>query len=456
MVSSGADTNSKMNIGIFGHYGNKNYGDEAIIAAVIQNIRKIKPDANLYCFSINPDDSANRYHVPAYPIRSIENSGANEERQKTVAKINADDSGHNNSDVTTKTHFAIRFMKNIPFVNWVGRNILQTVRCIPEIFSELKFMVKSYKIVKEIDLLIITGSNQFLDNFGGVWGFPFTLLKWSVLAKLSETKLAFASVGAGPLDGMMSKVFVRVAILFSDYLSYRDLASRSLIESGKFNPNGLVCPDLAFSFMRPNHTTSNGSKVEAGQKPTIGINPMPMYDDRYWCEPDDEKYRNYIKKLAVFTSGLIKQEYPVFFTNTMSKDENVINDVIDLLRKDNVLTEDSQTLVRINQSVDELIEALNSADIMIATRFHGVVLSLLVNKPLIAICYYHKSKFLMEDMGQGKYALDFENFEIEELTSCLTDLESNYSVRKDEIGHKSIEYRAQLEQQYKKILTLLD
>jgi len=32
------------NIGILGHYGNKNLGDEAIIEAMIANIKKRSPD----------------------------------------------------------------------------------------------------------------------------------------------------------------------------------------------------------------------------------------------------------------------------------------------------------------------------------------------------------------------------------------------------------------------------
>jgi len=40
-------------IGIIGHVGNQNLGDESIIAAVIQNMRRRYPDAEINGFSLN-------------------------------------------------------------------------------------------------------------------------------------------------------------------------------------------------------------------------------------------------------------------------------------------------------------------------------------------------------------------------------------------------------------------
>jgi polysaccharide pyruvyl transferase WcaK-like protein len=50
-------------IGVFGHVGNENLGDEAIIAAVIQNIRRRYPNAEIYGFTINPEDTRKRHKL---------------------------------------------------------------------------------------------------------------------------------------------------------------------------------------------------------------------------------------------------------------------------------------------------------------------------------------------------------------------------------------------------------
>ena len=56
-------------IGVFGHVGNKNLGDEAIISAVIENIRIRLPHAQVLGFTTNAKDTRVRHNIPAYPIR---------------------------------------------------------------------------------------------------------------------------------------------------------------------------------------------------------------------------------------------------------------------------------------------------------------------------------------------------------------------------------------------------
>lgn len=63
------DARKRIRIGILGHYGNQNLGDESIIEAVIRNLRQRLPDADIVCLSIDPFDSQARHGVDAFPIR---------------------------------------------------------------------------------------------------------------------------------------------------------------------------------------------------------------------------------------------------------------------------------------------------------------------------------------------------------------------------------------------------
>src|SRR5277367_1067126 len=58
-------------IGIFGHVGTQNLGDETIIAAVIQNIRLRYPDAEIRAFTFNPQDTNLRHGITSFPIRRL-------------------------------------------------------------------------------------------------------------------------------------------------------------------------------------------------------------------------------------------------------------------------------------------------------------------------------------------------------------------------------------------------
>ena len=62
-------------VGIFGHYGNHNLGDESIIQASISQVRKRLPAVEVCCFSLRPGDSSRRHQVEAYSIRHCTQPG---------------------------------------------------------------------------------------------------------------------------------------------------------------------------------------------------------------------------------------------------------------------------------------------------------------------------------------------------------------------------------------------
>src|SRR5690606_26526826 len=109
----------------------------------------------------------------------------------------------------------------------------------------------SLQRLQGVDLLLIAGSNQFLDNFGGVWGFPYAMLKWAWLGRLVGARVAFVSIGAGPLTSPVSRFFVRLAMRAADDVSFRDQASQDLAVCGWAGQASRVLPDLAFSLTAP-------------------------------------------------------------------------------------------------------------------------------------------------------------------------------------------------------------
>ncbi len=427
----------KIRIGIFGHVGNKNLGDEAIITAVIQNVRSRLPDAVLCCFSINPEDSCARHKVPAFPIRRID-------RAKPSAALK------DTSNVLAPRQRGVKDrLKRLPRL-YSSLRAIKNAALIPGlVYSELAFLRFSYRNAKDIDLLIIAGSNQFLDNFGGAWGFPYTLFKWSVLAKLVGAKLAFVSVGAGPIDGKLSKWFIKGCLVMADYVSFRDDGSRQLIHEIDPRRGGGAVPDLAFS-MGP----QRGSPARThSSRQTVGINPMPVYDSRYWAQPDAAKYENYVRKLAQFSSALLLRGHPVFFFSTQIRDELVISDICSHLNSEARSRGDE--MVRVASSVEDLMSIIACADLIVATRFHGVLLALHAEKPVMAICYQKKTYELMANMEQSDYAFELDNFDVETMLARFDALEFNSSREISKLRKKKEQGQMALNEQYSKVLGLL-
>jgi polysaccharide pyruvyl transferase WcaK-like protein len=316
-----------------------------------------------------------------------------------------------------------------------------------ELRAELPFLTSCYHRLKPIDLLIVAGSNQFLDNFGGPAGFPLTLLKWTILCKLSGTRIAFVSVGAGPIYSPLSKRLIRTSLFFADYRSYRDAASRQLIEGDTGRPKGELFPDLASNLS----FRAAARKRATTDKPTVGINPMPMYDRRYWHETDDGKYGAYVEKLAMLAARLMADGYPVFFFGTQPKDYNVIDDIVPRLP---AVDAGATTLVRDATSVQELMTVICGADIVVATRFHGTVLPLVAGVPVLGICYYRKAADLMREMGQEEYFVMLDDFEVDEVYEKYRLLEANLDTERRKIEQASRRNRERLERQYEHLASV--
>ena len=62
---------------------------------------------------------------------------------------------------------------------------------------------------------------------------------------------------------------------------------------------------------------------------------------------------------------------------------------------------------------------------VVATRFHNVLLALLLNKPVIAISFHHKCASLMKEMGLSEYCHDINHMNADRLIEQFQDVERN-------------------------------
>ncbi len=102
--------------------------------------------------------------------------------------------------------------------------------------------------LRRIDMLIIPGTGLLTDAYGFVsWG-SYSMFKWSLMAKVCRCKLLFVSVGAGPIYGALGRCFVKSALSFADFRSYRDKSTMQYLKGIGFRTdNDRVYPDLVFS-----------------------------------------------------------------------------------------------------------------------------------------------------------------------------------------------------------------
>src|ERR1700675_1519025 len=216
---------TRKTVALFGMFGVGNLGNECTLQAILSNLRRFLPNAQVSCICGGPNETALSCNVPAFAIR----------------------------DITP------------PLDNRILRLLR---RLFLGTFIELGRWVKAIKKLAGTHMLVMTGTGMLSDLGIGPFGLHYDILRWSIAAKLCRCKLLFVSVGAGPIRHPISKLFVKAALRLADYRSYRDIFSKSYVEGmGVAAEGDVVYPDLAFSLpagMLPNTRALDRRKTVVG------------------------------------------------------------------------------------------------------------------------------------------------------------------------------------------------
>ena len=397
------------NIAIYGHFNSNNFGNEATLQTILDHLRVFHPDAKVTCICSSPETTIANHQVETIPI------------SETL------------------------------FKSWVPRNRLNRVlrRVCVGLPSELFRWVLGLSKLSHTDVLIVPGTGLITDAFGLFnWG-PYSLLKWSLIAKARGCKLIFISVGAGPIYGTLGRWFVKIALSLADFRSYRDHATKEYLESiGFHSDKDRVYPDLVFGLtvgMIPFEDT------EKNRRRTVGLGVMKYAEKYSVAQPREGIYSAYLESLAKVVTWLSSREYNVRLLSGDLEDTQTREDFKALLSERISARDQSNVIDEPILSVDNLLSQLVATDIVVATRFHNVVLALLCGKPVISISFHQKCEALMNSMGLDEYCLDINDLEADRLIEKICDLEMKADKIRLLIRQKTKVAREALDEQYKLI-----
>jgi polysaccharide pyruvyl transferase WcaK-like protein len=299
-------------------------------------------------------------------------------------------------------------------------------------------------------MLIMTGTGM-LGGFGiGPLDLHYEILKWSLIAKMRGAKVLFVSVGGGPLDSKLSRWIVKWAISLADYRSYRDRFSQQYLQSIGFDTsNDFVYPDLVFSSPRseipmPPHRDGN--------RPVVGLGLMDYYGEDCSPEHGEPIYQNYMQTLTQFAAWLLNNGYSVrLLIGDLAYDKRARDDAFRMLLESGAVSDPSTIINDPVASAEELWTQLAQTDVVIATRFHNILLALMLKKPVLALSYHEKVRSLMAGMGLAEFCEDIAELEVPLLRQRFSTLMANAEVFKASVKRKAEEYRGALDEQYRHI-----
>jgi polysaccharide pyruvyl transferase WcaK-like protein len=182
---------------------------------------------------------------------------------------------------------------------------------------------------------------------------------------------------------------------------------------------------------------------------------MGFCDPRIWPRKDDAAYQRYLDKAAAFVSWLLEQNYCVeVFTSEISVDHYAITDLQERLTKSRLPHEVSKVSYRPVMSLNELLAQMSEFDFIVTSKFHGVIFSHLLARPVIALSYHHKIDDLMRAVGHDRYCLDIEHFDIESLKDTFKALVNNSDGLSTRFRRTTASYGAAVQQQFDELFAL--
>jgi len=159
----------------------------------------------------------------------------------------------------------------------------------------------------------------------------------------------------------------------------------------------------------------------------------------------------YLENLALFVKWVLARDNDVRLVIGDRWDNDAKNEFHDLLKSRLPECDVGHITDEPVFSVESLLPQIEATDIVVATRFHNVVLALLCNKPVIAISFHHKCESLMAAMGLSDYCLDIGSLRVESLIEKFCDLETNADSVRAQIKEKVREFQQQLDEMYEAI-----
>ena len=394
---------SPKRIGLFGLFGAGNSGNDGSLEAMVNFLRAARPDAEITCICANPDKVQGKHRVPSIRIGGETDTGP-----------------------------VIRALAGF----FPTRKLLQTLH--------------AFKTVRKFDALVIPGTG-ILDDFSDrFWGMPASLFGWCLAARLWGTKVAFVSVGAGPIGHSLSRWLMKSAARMAQYRSYRDTVSKEFMESIGLDTTGdPIYPDIAFKLPLPENADQSR---EASEPLTVGVGVMAYFGWRGDGEEGAAIYKDYLEKISRFVLWLLDDGHRVRILMGETSDQRAIDDLLQTLALKRPDYPRAHVVAEPAYSLHDVMRQMAETQIVVATRFHNIVCALKLSRPAVSIGYAEKNDALMADMGIGEFCQHIESFDVNLLIEQFSKLRSDRAIYERRLREMNLVYRERLTLQERLLL----
>lgn len=274
--------------------------------------------------------------------------------------------------------------------------------------------------------------------------FPSWALSNILLGIIAGKPVAVWAASIGSFDKRLTRFLARFILNRVDMIIAREAVTKEYLETlGISKPRIYVTADHAFlmepaSQERINEILAKEGISKSGN-PVIGISASQMIH-RYAfpnMERQEEKYQRYVEVMTRMADYLVDRLNAKVILIPHSivhfEDDRIISRKI----HEQVKRKGKVKLITGEYMADELKGIIGGCDMFIGCRMHSTIASTSMGVPTIALVYGHKSHGVIGDMmGQGKYVIEIEKYDPDELLLELKTRIDSVWANRDSISNE--------------------
>jgi polysaccharide pyruvyl transferase WcaK-like protein/glycosyltransferase involved in cell wall biosynthesis len=328
----------RLRVAALGYYGIGNLGNEALLAAFAERLRRDLPEAELSAFAVDPEAVHVEHGLPATRLMTYRHDLAGGGPVVTVLKV------------------------------------LSRVVDVPRLF----------RAVGRVDAVVVPGSGVMETGLGlRPWGLPYWLFVVALSCRLRRRRLALVSIGAQPGRDRITRLLHRWTAALATSVSVRDEGSRrALVADGVRRPVA-VAPDLVLGADLGTGAVAPGHVV---------LGAMAYYGSPQTPERGPAVREAYTAAVAKLGEELLARGHTVTLVIGDAADREVAEDVAARLGAGALRVSPAETMA-------EVAAELARAEVVLASRFHTLVAALALGRPCVALGYAPKSAELLTLFG---------------------------------------------------------
>lgn len=347
-------------IGLLGGFGTDNVGNDATLDVTLAAIDRLLPGAEVTLITPFPERAEQRWGLRAYPMSpSLD----------TMRGVDP---------------------KAAKLIGFAGFEIVESVR--------------RYRLLRGLDVLLAPGTGLLDDFAAGPASIPYALLTWSTAARAARTPVHMVCIGAGPIRRPSSRAMMRAAALQASSITCRDTGSVEFLRS--LDPR--LRPRLGADLVLAAHDSAlqpadRGSRGDDAATVGLGLMAYGGWDG----ELDTDEFDSYVDRMAAVVSGLVAAGHRVRILTGQPVDERAVTRVLELLEAPTR----SQVTYRPAATFAQLLEQTSDTDLVVTSRYHGVVAAVLAHRPILSLGYAPKNDDLLTAVGLEGSDVPIAHFE---------------------------------------------